>query len=151
MTSSTNLQIMALTVWGEARGEPALGQRAVAWVILNRWKQPGWWCRNSGDGIQDDSLAAVCKHPKQFSCWNTNDANRKHLIDPVTLSLPEYKRILSICSEALLASGEDDPTDGAEYYCTISAMRKTAWAKERKPTVMIGNHAFYKLGLDGKG
>ena len=38
-----DLDIMALTVWAEARGEPVDGQRAVAWVLRNRAAKPGWW------------------------------------------------------------------------------------------------------------
>ena len=40
-----DLTIMALTVFGEARGQMQEGQLAVACVILNRWGNPGWWSR----------------------------------------------------------------------------------------------------------
>ncbi|MBK8184730.1 MAG: hypothetical protein IPK63_18385 [Candidatus Competibacteraceae bacterium] len=50
---------MALTVWAEALwGELRMGQRAVAWVIRNRYENPGWWSRNR-DGIQDDNCGCL--------------------------------------------------------------------------------------------
>ena len=57
--------ILARTLWGEARGEGVAGQIAVAWSIRNRVEmdlhndgKPDWW----GEGY-----AGVCKKPYQFS------------------------------------------------------------------------------------
>lgn len=55
--SDLDLDTMALTVWAEARGEAIIGQRAVAWVIRNRWEQPGWWSRQRGDGAKMPALS----------------------------------------------------------------------------------------------
>ena len=59
--------ILAHTLWGEARGESLAGQITVAWTIRNRvfdGKSSSWW----GEGY-----AGVCKAPYQFSCWNKKD------------------------------------------------------------------------------
>ncbi|AZD06253.1 Cell wall hydrolase [Pseudomonas chlororaphis] len=61
--------LLARTLWGEARGEGLAGQIAVAWTIRNRvndGKAKSWW----GEGY-----AGVCQAPYQFSCWNKNDPN----------------------------------------------------------------------------
>lgn len=61
--------ILARTLWGEARGESPVGQIAVAWTIQNRvndGKAKSWW----GEGY-----AGVCQKPYQFSCWSRNDPN----------------------------------------------------------------------------
>ena len=60
---------LARTLWGECRGEPKIGQIAVAWVILNRAEQPGWWSKSHTEAIMDDTIEAVCLCPHQFSCW----------------------------------------------------------------------------------
>ena len=65
--------ILARTLWGEARGESLAGQIAVAWTIRNRvndGKAKSWW----GEGY-----AGVCQKPYQFSCWNKSDPNFAYL------------------------------------------------------------------------
>ena len=143
-----DLPTMALTVWAEARGESERGQRAVAWVIRNRFAQPGWWSRERGDGIPDDTLAAVCRDPYQFSCWNPADPNRSRLDNPRTQERPDYLAILAICRSVMAAkTADDDPTSGCDHYCTTAVARQTRWARGRAPVVVIGNHQFYRIGL----
>ena len=143
----TDLETMALTVWAESRGESPNGQRAVAWVIRNRLNNPGWWSRNAGDGIPDDTLAAVCRDPWQFSCWNPSDPNRYRLNDSKTREKGDYLAILKICIEVMAAAPEADITKGADHYCTSAVVRNTRWARGRAPVVVIGAHHFFKIGL----
>jgi hypothetical protein len=141
-----DLDIMALTVWAEARGEGVKGQSAVAWVMRNRWENPRWWSRQRNDGILDDTIAAVCKDPWQFSCWNPNDPSRKLLDDPKLLEQSRMKNIRLICEKVLL--GEIlDPTDRSDHYCTTKVVRYTSWARGRKPVAVIGLHSFFRLEL----
>lgn len=138
-----DLEIMALTVWAEARGEFLTGQSAVAWVIKNRWKNPGWWSR------PHHTIRDVCLCPYQFSCWNRNDPNRNRLINPATKQLESYKSIRALCSDVIKSDEADDPSKGSDHYCTKQIAPYTSWAKNRKPTVVIGNHQFYRIGLQG--
>jgi hypothetical protein len=140
-----DLDVMALTVWAEARGEGIKGQSAVAWVIRNRWEHPRWWSRHR-DGIPDDTIEAVCKDPWQFSCWNPNDPNRRLLDDARTLEHPSLKNIRLICEKVLL-SEILDPTDRADHYCTTKIIKYTGWARGRKPVAVIGNHSFFRIEL----
>lgn len=41
--SDEDIDTLARTVWGEARGESLLGKEAVACVILNRHKSGKWF------------------------------------------------------------------------------------------------------------
>lgn len=46
--TETDRDILARTLWGEARGESLAGQIAVAWTIRNRvneGKAASWWGR----------------------------------------------------------------------------------------------------------
>lgn len=131
------LIVMALTVWGEARGEPPAGQRAVAWTIRNRADHPCWWGRD---------LTDVCLKPYQFSCWNHNDPNYPRLINEATRGRPDFKAVRLICESVMLStSADDDPTNGADHYCTRAVAAKTSWTHGRVPVAEIGNHLFYRL------
>lgn len=146
--SDFDLDQVALTIWAEARGETLEGQRAVLYVIINRLKNPGWWSRQNGDGIPDDTLAAVCHDSHQFSCWLPSDPQSARLRNPKTLELPEVQRIRQWVARELLDPGTD-PTGGADHYCTTKIVRYTRWAKGKVPIRVIGGHSFYKLGLGG--
>ena len=50
--------ILARTIWAEARGDGWEGMQAVASVVLNRVKQNSWYGK---------SIVAVCLFPWQFS------------------------------------------------------------------------------------
>lgn len=146
--SDFDLDQVALTIYGEARGETLEGQRAVLYVILNRLMNPGWWSRQRGDGIPDDTLAAVCRERSNFTCWNPSDSQSARLRNPKTLELPEVQRIRQWVARELLDPGID-PTGGADHYCTTKAAKYTKWAKGRVPIKVIRNHSFYRIGLGG--
>lgn len=144
-----DLIAMARTLWGEARGEPREGQIAIAWVIRNRLENPGWWSRNQGDGIPDDTIEAVCRDPAQFSCWWDAQAPR------VRTRLAESLGPLIELARAVLNGTEPDPTGGADHYHTIA---RPEYAETWPPKwavgqagVTVGRHLFYRLGLDGRG
>jgi len=64
------VDVLARTLYGEARGEGLLGLEAIANVIMNRLKisrkkTNGYWWGNS--------IVGICRKPYQFSCWNKDD------------------------------------------------------------------------------
>lgn len=129
----------ARTVWGEARGEPELGQVAVAWAIRTRaeWTPAAWW------GI---SISGVCHAHAQFSCWNPDDPNAARLAGPVS-DLEGYDDIHAVVSGVLLGMAPD-PTGRATHY--VRRGSPASWlaacrALGIKP-VSIGRHDFYALG-----
>jgi spore germination cell wall hydrolase CwlJ-like protein len=130
--SPDDLDVMARTVWGEARGEPLEGKLAVAWVIRNRAGAPGWW----GEGI-----AGVCRQPWQFSCWNAGDPNRAKLIG-VSPRDEMFRDCLMVVAGAL-SGNLPDPTVGANHYHARGV--SPAWATGRAPALSLRNHVFYKL------
>lgn len=137
------LDVMARTVWAESRGEPLSGQIAVAWVILNRARDPGpdWW---------GDDIVAVCQRPWQFSCWNKTDPNRPRML-ALTLSNRNFQ--VAQAASLLASSGmAPDPTGGATHYHTTARPKWLAadkpwppeWAQVMDYTITIGAHRFYK-------
>jgi len=128
-------EILARTIYGEARGELVRGKEAVAAVIMNRVRRAiergGYWW---GTTLQE-----VCLRPWQFSCWNENDPNRAK-IEAVGRDNRNFQSCLRIARRAL-AGTLKDPTGGATHYHVKSTT--PPWARDHTPTADIGNHRFY--------
>ena len=131
-------EVLARTLWGEARGQGIDGMHAVASVIQNRANHPCWWGHD---------LRSVCLAPEQFSCWNGNDPQHK-LMRATTIMDRAYPTAESLA--ALAVAGQlQDITDGADHYCTKAVVDKTAWARNRTPVFTYGTHLFYRIGPNG--
>ena len=128
----SDLDIMARTIWGEARGEGRDGKLAVGWAIVNRQLSGRWFA--------GDSLTKTCMKHRQFSCWNRDDPNRQKLA-MLTLKDPTFRECVWAAAAAL-AGTEPDPTGGATHY-HHEAIRP-AWADDSKVTAKIGKHVYYK-------
>lgn len=135
--SELSAEVLARTLWGEARGEGAEGMEAVAHIIMNRVsiseKRGGYWWGND--------VISVCQKPYQFSCWNRSDPNYRKLQD-VTDKDIHFATALRI-ARRVLAKTSADITGGATHYHERSIM--PYWAKGEVPTRTIGRHIFYKL------
>ncbi len=126
---ASDLDIMARTIWGEARGEEDLGKLAVGHVIMNRVRQPRWWGRD---------IRTVCFKPYQFSAWNHNDPNRSLIWKA---SGPVFDLCYHIAGLVLLEEYPDN-TYGATHYHAQSVY--PSWAKSLVRTCVIGGHTFYR-------
>jgi spore germination cell wall hydrolase CwlJ-like protein len=129
--------ILARTIWGEARGETLNGKEAVANVILNRFKLAQrrgsfWW----GNTIEE-----ICQKPMQFSCWNHNDPNYPKLI-AVTEADQQFAICQRIARRALSGVLPDHTFDADHYH---EASIHPNWSEGRVPTATIGHHVFYQL------
>lgn len=127
-----DLDVMARTIFGEARGESFDGQIAVGWVIKNRAMKPGWW---------GHTITEVCRKPFQFSCWNSSDPNNTVIL---RASLTDLTFIRAYGAAALVMT-EDllDITNGAtHYYALYSAT--PPWASAMVETARIGQHRFMR-------
>lgn len=133
-----------LLVWGEARGESALGKVAILDVVKNRVAKKAW-------GVRE-----VILQPMQFSCFNQNDPNRTEM-----LSAYITDRIGWGACDAIVELWEADGcvpdlTKGATHYCTLDLWRrptpegrKSYWFEQPEidaghtiETIRIGHHVF---------
>lgn len=140
-----DIDVMARTMWGEARGEGALGMQAVANVIANRAaiseeKGSYWW----GNGIE-----GVAKRFRgdqhQFSCWDESDPNYKKIM-ALTDNDPTFVMAKRI-ARGVLSGSYYDNTEGAEHFRVRSA--SVEWANPAQVTARIKNHIFEnKSGYD---
>ncbi len=113
----TEVEILARLVNGEARGEPYIGQVAVAAVVLNRVKHPSFPNTISGVVFQTGAFDAVWDG--QFDLEPTADAVRA----------------------ARDAMNGWDPTGGCIYYYN-PATATNPWIWTRTVQLEIGRHAF---------
>lgn len=133
--SNIQIETLAKTIFGEARGESITGQEAVASVVLNRvtfsQKRGGYWWGND--------IVSVCRQPWQFSCWNADDPNSALLtkLDDKNDAYAVCKRIAMRAVAGLIK----DRTDGATHYHTKNLRPK--WSIGKIPSAEIGNHVFY--------
>jgi N-acetylmuramoyl-L-alanine amidase len=115
--SEQDINLMANAVNGEARGEPYVGQVAVAAVILNRVKSASFPNTISGVIFQPGAFTAVA----DGQIWLTpNESSKKAVKD---------------------ALNGWDPTGGCIYYFN-PATATSKWIWTRKQVKNIGKHIF---------
>lgn len=125
-------EIVARTLFGEARGEAREGMRAVGHVVFNRFKAAKWY---SGKTL----AGTACKR-MQFSCWNEADKNRQQLFE-----LPDDDPTLNLARSLVddINNGDADPTFGATHYHATTIAPPT-WTAGAQFIVQIGKHRFFK-------
>jgi spore germination cell wall hydrolase CwlJ-like protein/DNA invertase Pin-like site-specific DNA recombinase len=158
-----DVNILAQTMWGEARSHGANGMLAVGNVIKNRAEAN---MKMFGQGIR-----GVALKPKQFSCWNAGDPNRDRIKE-----ILEYDRLISLrqspdgtpfdewfakfknsgnymdykawllakdIAKKIISDRAPDPTNGAVYYHTTDV--NPSWNANLDHVATVGNHVFYTL------
>lgn len=126
-----DLDILSRTVWGEARGESYKGKKAVAHVMLNRFRS------TKGQFAKDDTIATACLRHAQFSAWNKGDANFKAMQE-VDLSDESFRTCLRAALEAV---DEHDFTSGSLHYHTRTVHPE--WSQGHTPVRRLGRHLFF--------
>lgn len=119
--ATSDLQLMARAVNGEARGEPYTGQVAVAAVILNRVKHSSF----------PNTVAGVIYQPGAFTAVSDGQINA-----PISSDSTVYKA----CRDAMNGW---DPSGGAIYYFNPDTAT-SSWIWSRQLIVQIGKHRFCK-------
>ena len=118
---TSDVQLMARAINGEARGEPYEGQVAVGAVILNRVKDSRFPNSISGVIYQSGAFTAVAD-------------------GQINAPIDENSTVYKAAQDALNGW---DPSNGAIYYFNPStATNKWIWS--RPMTVTIGKHRFCK-------
>lgn len=127
---------LARTIWGEARGEGRIGMECVAEVVRNRVLDRRW----------PDTYTGVCRQRLQFSCWNQTDPNRPRLLK-VTMADRTFRTACDIAASTI--AGQIPPRlNGANHYLTCALFDCAArprWARLDAPQVRIGRHVFLTL------
>lgn len=141
-----DLDIMSRTIWGESRSESAEGRRAVACVIINRWKSGKWFDGTDANKDGYESITEVCQQPWQFSSWNKNDPNLAKMLG-LKLGDPVFGQCINIALKAIEDSFDTryagrDPSRAATHYYVHDSPRPK-WHVDQKPCAIIGKHFFF--------
>jgi N-acetylmuramoyl-L-alanine amidase len=134
-----DIEVLARTIYGEARGEYAKQTGglssliAVGNVIANRLLHPK---KRFGGTITE-----ICKKPFQFSCWNENDPNF-NLLNNETITGDIFNLCLTV-SKKTVDKSWPDLTKGSNHYHTDGV--NPVWSQGQTALVKIGSHLFFKL------
>ena len=132
--------LLAMLVWGEARGEPPEGRVAVAHVPLTRLKK-----RNSVRSSLNRkvTLRSIMLKRWQFSCFNKNDPNRVLLLRPVEAEgLGLWAACWRTAVEALMGHSAN-PAQGATHYVV-----RRLWSR---PMAVVGRPQWFEHPLTEDG
>lgn len=116
--TNKELELLARVIFGEARGEPYIGQIAVGAVVINRVVSSYF----------PDDFRSVIYQSGQFSAVADGQIN-----------LRPNRKAYRAAREAL--NGKD-PTRGALYYYNPRIAKNKWWFETREPLVTIGEHVF---------
>ena len=120
-SNSSDIQLMARAINGEARGEPYEGQVAVGAVILNRVK----------DSRFPNSISGVIYQSGAFTAVSDGQIN---------VAISEGSTVYKAAQDAMNGW---DPTGGCVYYFNpATATNKWIWSRPLVKT--IGKHRFCK-------
>lgn len=121
VANSSDVQLLARAVNGEARGEPYEGQVAVAAVILNRVNHSSF----------PNTISGVIYQPGAFTAVSDGQIN---------VPIDQNSTIYKACQDAINGW---DPSYGAIYYFNPDTAT-SAWIWSRPLIVNIGKHRFCK-------
>ena len=141
LANISEIEIVSLTIYGEARGESILGQIAVGCVIRNRAIK------------NDESYQNICLKPKQFSCWNPGDNNRALLIDLATKMIHNEdinEQVLNQCvfiAGGIVNESIMDITHGATNYLTehLFNTSRPSWALNPINVRQVDSQIFFNV------
>lgn len=137
----TSTQVVAMTIWAEARAEPIEGEVAVGCVIRNRVLRPQRF---------GDTWAKVCLAKWQFSCWipQGGEKNYRMLMARCEASQkgdqPWPAQALWI-AEGVINGAIEDRVAKADHYYASWMLTPPKWAAGKTPVAVIGAHRFYQL------
>lgn len=142
----SDAQLLALTIYGEARGETVDGQIAVGTIVLERVEHGGWY----GSNIHE-----VCLKKYQFSCFNEFDKGYGkilHIAENWDEAIATNFSLMGCHALAVgLLAGKIPRTQAladshAKNYLnpTYAAPTKEKWlGKGMNIVATIGNHEFF--------
>ncbi|MBI1955700.1 MAG: cell wall hydrolase [Acidobacteria bacterium] len=117
--------LLAMCLFGEARGEGQQTQQGVAQTVINRAKYPHpvFGSRRGVDFAEN--LRRVILQPRQFSSFHPEDPNYRKLLRPLEYEEPAvWEQCLRCAQEALAETDREDAlTANSDHILTIPSNR----------------------------
>lgn len=117
------LGMLARVVQAESTGEPADGQRAIAWTVVNRLREPETYGR---------TITKIIQKPHQYA-----------KPAPLDDTSEAYHLALLATLQALLPIGEDS-SNGSTHFHRCDMRPAPSWARRMARRAVIGKHCFYR-------
>lgn len=108
--------LLAMLIWGEGRGEPAIARVAIAHVPLTRVQVRAASGKVPSYSLAQTILRNVNGKVYQFSCFNPSDPNREKLLHPIEA---EGLGLWAACWTTAIEAIEGrsvNPAPGATHY-----------------------------------
>jgi len=134
--SARQVECLTQAVYFEARGESAVGQEAVAEVVLNRVRSPGFPKTVCGVVFQGAGTGRACQF--SFAC----DGSMRR-----TREVAAWNRAERVASRAL-AGQLDAHVGGATHFHTANV--RPGWGDRMLQVATVGFHSFYRAGSPEK-
>lgn len=133
LIKSSEAAVVAMTVLGEAEGEPWAGKMIVAETFVNR------------SNASRKTLKDTCLAPNQYACWNGEERQRK-----LIARAAELERINSQawkdCKElakCICQPGYTPSTSATHYYAPAKMDKPPWWADKMKLVAIVAGHKFF--------
>ena len=145
MPVDPDIDTLARTLVGEARGTSLLDMLGVAAVVRERVLRPGWWSQPL------HSWQSVCRARYQFSCWNEGDPNREVILHAEMREPKAWQRAVRIADYAVHYLRDQDiaqlfgvggPEEFPTHYHDRSIDTPKAWGDKLKEIVPPWKSAF---------
>lgn len=122
--AASEISLLSRVVQAESSGEPAAGQRAVAWTAINRLRQPE---------IYGKTLRSVLLARHQY-------ARPK----PLRPNSPAYRAALQAATMAVNGEG-GDLSRGSTHFARCDMRPRPHWTRAMERRAVIGNHCFWRI------
>ena len=138
------VECLAKNIYFEARGEPEMGQIAVAYVAINRQKSqnfPQDLCEVIYQGpisnwfLEAHGRVVPLRDRCQFSWWCDGKSD-------TPIDMWAWGRAMDVAAGVINYIYED-PTEGALWYHNTEV--NPSWAASMIPTTQINEHIFYRM------
>lgn len=125
----TETEILARTLYGEAKANDVEDATAIACVILNRVNYRNW----------PGEVADVCLQPLQFSVWNESDAGRPRMLR-AQRGDAWFDRCWTIAEQALTGALVDKTRTSTHYHTRAV---KPRWSRGKTPCYETQGHLYF--------
>ena len=129
-----NVKCLAMNVYHEARGEPTLGQYAVAVVTMNRVNSTRYPSDVCQVVYQKSWVEDKHRYISAFS-WTTDDAG------DIPVESEAWDKALTIAKEVYDENGPATVKEAMYYHADTV---KPSWARNKLKIKKIGHHIFYR-------
>jgi N-acetylmuramoyl-L-alanine amidase len=146
-TQLSALDLVALTIWGEARGLDLAGRIAVGLVIAHRAAHPKF--------VYGEGWSAVCLKPWAFSCWRVEGGKSNYdAVHALAERIQKHEAPKAAdpwCECLWIAEGVMDgvfvdTVKGATHYVTraLYEQQPPVWARGVPIVAEVGGHIFFR-------